>query len=76
MSDYDEILQQIPMDQLASMLGVDEQTASAATQEALPALLGGLQANAADPDGAASLASAPVSYTHLDVYKRQRSNRR
>ena len=58
MSDYDEILQQIPMDQLASMLGVDEQTASAATQEALPALLGGLQANAADPDGAASLASA------------------
>ena len=34
MSDYDEILQQIPMDQLASMLGVDEQTASAATQEA------------------------------------------
>lgn len=39
-------------------MGVDEATASAATQEALPALLGGLQANAADPDGAASLASA------------------
>lgn len=49
MPDYNEILQQIPMDQLASILGVDEATASAATQEALPALLGGLQANAADP---------------------------
>lgn len=58
MPDYNEILQQIPMDELASILGVDEATARAATQEALPALLGGLQANAADPDGAASLASA------------------
>jgi hypothetical protein len=58
MSDYDEILSQIPMDQLAAALGVDESTARNATEEALPALLGGLQANAADPDGAASLAEA------------------
>jgi hypothetical protein len=58
MSDMDEILSQIPMDQLAAMLGVDEQTAADATQEALPALLGGLQANAADPSGADSLLNA------------------
>lgn len=48
----------LPMSQLASQLGVDEQTAASATRQALPALVGGLQANAEDPAGAASLAGA------------------
>ncbi len=48
----------IPLSQLASRLGVDEQTAGAAAQQAIPALLGGLQANAQDPAGAASLEGA------------------
>ena len=58
MSAVDEILSQIPLDQLASQLGTDEQTAGAAAQQAIPALLSGLQANAQDPAGAASLEGA------------------
>ena len=58
MSATDEILANIPLTQLASQLGVDEATAEAATRQAIPALLGGLQANAQDPAGAASLAGA------------------
>jgi len=58
MSATDEILANIPLSQLASQLGVDEATAEAATRQAIPALLGGLQANAQDPAGAASLAGA------------------
>lgn len=57
-TDFDDLLSQIPMDQLARQLGVDEQTAERATRQALPALLGGMQANAQDPAGAASLSSA------------------
>ncbi len=58
MSDIDEILTQIPLPSLAARLGVDEATAEAAVRSALPALVGGLQSNAASPDGAASLAGA------------------
>lgn len=58
MSAVDEILQSIPLDQLARQLGVDPATAESATRSALPALLGGMQANAQDPAGADSLASA------------------
>jgi hypothetical protein len=57
-SAVDEILTDIPMDQLASLLGVDEATAEQATRQAVPALLSGMQANAEDPAGAASLAGA------------------
>jgi hypothetical protein len=58
MASYDEILGQVPLQQLASQLGVDESEVEQAARTALPALLGGLQANAADPAGAQSLASA------------------
>ncbi|MFL5909994.1 MAG: DUF937 domain-containing protein [Gaiellaceae bacterium] len=58
MTIIDELLTQIPMGQLASQLGVDEQTAEQATRQALPALLSGMHANAQDPAGARSLAEA------------------
>jgi hypothetical protein len=58
MSGLDDILRSLPMDQLAQQLGTDEATARQATSMALPALLGGLQANATDPRGAASLQDA------------------
>ncbi len=58
MSAVDDILSQIPMGRLAGQLGVDEQTAEQATRKALPALLGGMEANAQDPKGAQSLADA------------------
>jgi hypothetical protein len=58
MSAVDDILSRIPLADLAARLGVDESTAEQAARQALPALLGGMQANATDPRGAASLASA------------------
>jgi hypothetical protein len=57
-SAVDDILADIPMDQLAAQLGVDAATAEQAARQAIPALLGGMQANAADPAGATSLAGA------------------
>ena len=58
MSNVDDIVAGIPMDSLAAQLGVDPNTAESAVRQALPALLGGMQANAADPSGAASLSGA------------------
>ncbi len=58
MSEIEEILSQVPMDQVAAVLGVDQSEAEEVTRTAIPALLGGMQANAADPDGAASLLNA------------------
>ena len=58
MAAIDEVLAAIPMDRLAAQLGVDPGTAEAASRQALPALLGGMEANAQDPQGAASLGKA------------------
>jgi hypothetical protein len=58
MSSVDDIVAGIPMQSLADQLGVDQGTAESAVRQALPALLGGMQANAADPAGEASLAGA------------------
>jgi hypothetical protein len=58
MGAVDDILADIPMHQLAAQLGVDEATAEQATRQAIPVLLGGMQANAEDPAGARSLAGA------------------
>lgn len=58
MSATDDILSQIPLDQLAAQLDVDEATAERAARSAIPALLGGMGANAQDPGGAASLSRA------------------
>ena len=67
MSGIDDILRSLPMDQLARQLGTDEATARQATSMALPALLGGLQANATDPGGAASLQEALAQHDD-DLY--------
>ena len=58
MSAVEDILSQIPLGQLASQLGVNEQEAEQATRTALPALLGGIQANTEDPGGASSFSQA------------------
>ncbi|WP_436493304.1 DUF937 domain-containing protein [Actinokineospora sp. HUAS TT18] len=63
MSAIDDIIAQIPLSQLAGQLGVDEQTAEQATRAALPALLGGMQANAQDPGGEQSLLEALGQHT-------------
>ena len=58
MSAVEDILQNVDIDQLAAQLGVDPATAEEGVRQAVPALLGGMQANAEDPAGAASLAGA------------------
>ncbi|MFD4182397.1 DUF937 domain-containing protein [Rhodococcus sp. NPDC058514] len=58
MASLDDLLSQIPISQIAAKLGVDEQTATAAVKTAIPTLVGGLEANAQDPAGAASLENA------------------
>ncbi len=58
MSAYDDIASRLPIQQLADQVGADPAEVERAVHTILPALLGGLQANAADPGGAASLAQA------------------
>ena len=58
MSTIDDIVAQLPMADLAGQVGSDRHTTESAVRQVLPALLGGLQANAQDPAGAASLAGA------------------
>jgi len=58
MASIDQLMQQLPIADIAAKLGVDEATASQAVDQALPALLGGLKANAEDPAGEASIARA------------------
>lgn len=63
MDPVDEILSQIPIGQLAQQLGTDEASAEQAVRQAVPALLGGMEANAKDPGGAASLQAALGEHT-------------
>lgn len=58
MTAYDDIAARLPIQQIAAQLGEDPAEVERAVHTVLPALLGGLQANAADPGGAASLATA------------------
>jgi hypothetical protein len=57
-SPVEEIMSRIPVGELAARLGVDEPTAERAARQAIPALLGGIQANTDDPGGASSFAGA------------------
>lgn len=63
MASMDELMSQIPISDVAAKLGVDEQTARAAVEQALPALVGGLEANAQDPGGAASIEKAVTRHS-------------
>jgi hypothetical protein len=58
MATIDDLLAQIPMDQLARQLGVAPDEAEELTRKALPALVGGMEANAREPGGETSLAEA------------------
>jgi hypothetical protein len=58
MTAYDDIASRLPIQQLADQVGASPDEVERAVHTVLPALLGGLQANAADPGGAASLVHA------------------
>ncbi|MBT2595318.1 DUF937 domain-containing protein [Arthrobacter sp. ISL-72] len=62
MTDIREILEQVPVDQIAGLLGTDTESARAAVEAAVPTLLAGMQSNAQEPAGAASLESALVQH--------------
>lgn len=58
MAGLDDLLKALPLDQIAGKFGVDPGTAQSAAGGLLPAILGGLKANAEDPQGAASIQEA------------------
>ena len=58
MSDLDSLLEQIPIDQIAKKLGVDDDVARDAVEKVLPTIVAGLSANSKDKAGAASLEKA------------------
>ncbi|NLG20148.1 MAG: DUF937 domain-containing protein [Actinomycetales bacterium] len=66
MGQYDELLSAIPVSQLAQQVGADEASVSQAVQQVLPALVGGLSANAQRPEGAASLTNALSDHAETD----------
>lgn len=58
MAGIEDLFSRIPVDQIAGMLGVDAEQVQQAAGKAVPALVEGMQANAQDPAGAASLERA------------------
>ncbi len=57
MSDLDGLINLIPIGDIAKKLGIDENMAKAAVAVAVPAIVGGLAANASSSDGAQKLES-------------------
>lgn len=58
MNDLSGLMNLIPIDDIAKKLGIDESVAQAAIAVAVPAIVGGLAANAKDEGGAKSLEKA------------------
>ena len=58
MSQFDGLLAMIPVGDIAKQLGIDESVAELAVQQVLPALVGGMAANAKDEAGAKLLEKA------------------
>lgn len=58
MSDLPELLKILPIDQIATQLGISKEEAAAAAEEGGEAILAGLELNASTPQGAESLESA------------------
>ncbi|HQE32895.1 MAG TPA: DUF937 domain-containing protein, partial [Propionibacteriaceae bacterium] len=64
----EDILGQIPADQLAEQLGVDEQTAMQAARAVIPSLIGGMQHNAQDVAGEQGLAGALLQHSGSSLF--------
>lgn len=67
MSAVHDILTSLDIDALAARVGARPDAVAQAVRATVPALLGGLQANAADPAGAASLEDALAQHADRDV---------
>jgi hypothetical protein len=66
-SPVDEILGQLPLDQLAAQLGVDPQTAARAAAAVIPSLIGGLQHNA-DQGNEQAIVGALVQHSSSNLF--------
>src|SRR5690606_6024857 len=69
MAGIEDLLSNLPIGDIAKQLGVGTDEAGSAIQQALPALLAGMQANAKDDAGAKSLEKALKSHAQTDVKK-------
>lgn len=58
MADLSDLIGRLPLDRIAQSLGVEEATARSAVEAAVPALAGGMEANAQDRAGAEALRNA------------------
>ena len=58
MAEFDGLLDLIPIGDIAKQLGVSEDVAESAVKQAIPAIIGGMAANAKDTGGKASLEKA------------------
>lgn len=58
MSELNFLIDSLPIDRIAAQVGAEPAQARSAIESILPSLVGGLQANAQDPQGAASLQQA------------------
>ena len=63
----DDLLQGGTLDQISTRIGADPAKTQLAIKEALPVLLGGLERNAADPQGAESLQRALAEDQHASI---------
>ncbi len=62
MAGLDELFDQIPTQQIAGRLGVEESEVDSAVKTLVPMLVGGLQQNAEDPDAATNIESAATTH--------------
>lgn len=62
MSDLDGLIDQIPIDDIAKRLGIEPSVAKAAVAVAVPAIVGGLSANAQSADGAKAITNAATHH--------------
>jgi hypothetical protein len=62
MAGLDELFNQIPTQQIAAKLGVDEAEVNSAVKTLVPVLVGGLQQNAQDPDAAGQIENAASNH--------------
>ena len=65
MAGLDDILNSVPIDEIASKLGVDSDTARKAVAEGGATILGGLQRNAQSPEGSAAIQQALGKHTGM-----------
>ena len=62
-----DLLQQVPIADIAKQFGIDEATATQAVQQALPGLLGGMAVNASSEQGANNLTAALKKHEGANV---------